>query len=61
MTVFLMVSSDIENSERESNPMLWPVYLYLSRLGSLVCFTDLNKQLSNAKSVFKLLNCGPSA
>ena len=58
MTFFLMVPSGNENSERESNPMPKPLYLYLSRLAFLVNFTDPNKQLPNAKFVYKFLNCG---
>ena len=49
-----------KNFERESNPMTQPVYLYLSRSAFLVSFTDPNKQLPSAKSMFKFLNCGPS-
>ena len=55
-----MLPSVNENSERESNPMQWPVYLYLSRLPFLVSFTDPNNQLPNVKSVFKFLNHGVS-
>ena len=32
--------------------------MYLSRSSFLVSFTDPNKQLSNAKSVFEFLNYG---
>ena len=60
MTFFHMVPSDNENSEQESNPIPQPLYLYLSRSGFLVSFTDSNKQLPSAKSVFKFLDCGPS-
>ena len=59
MTFFLMVASSNENSERESNPMLQLLYLYLCRSAFLVSFTDPNKQLPNLKSVFKFFNCGP--
>ena len=54
-----MVASGNENSERESNPMLQLLYLYLSRSAFVVSFTDLNKQLPNVKSVSKVFNCGP--
>ena len=54
-----MVASGNENSERESNPMLQLLYLYLCRSAFLVSFTDPNKQLPNLKSVFKFFNCGP--
>ena len=47
-----------KNSERESNPMLYPLYLYLSELAFLVNFTDPTKQSVNVKSVFKFLNQG---
>ena len=60
MTFFPMVLSVNENSERESNPMPQPLYLYLSRSVFLVSFTDLNKQFFNVKSVFKFLNHGLS-
>ena len=33
-----------ENSERESNPILYMLYLYLSGLAFLVSFTAPNKQ-----------------
>ena len=56
MTFFPWVSSVNKNFEQESNPMLEPVYLYLSRSSFLISFTDPNEQLPNAKSV--LLNCG---
>ena len=58
MTIFPMLPSANKNSERESNHMPLPVYLYLSRSAVLVSFTDPNKQLPNVKSVFKFLNCG---
>ena len=45
-----------KKSERESNPMLQPLYLYLTGSAFLVSFTDPNKQLSNMKSVFKFLD-----
>ena len=64
MTFFLMLKSGNENSERESNPMPYPLYLYLSGSVFLVTFTDPNKQFFickkyikffNVKSVFKFL------
>ena len=45
-----------ENSERETNPLPQPLYLYLYRSAFLVSFTDPNKQLPNVKSVFKSLD-----
>ena len=59
-TIFPKLPSVNENSEQESNPILWPVYLYLSRSAFLLSFTDPNKQLLNVKSVFKFLNFGVS-
>ena len=52
ITFFPTLPSDNENSERKSNRMLYPLYLYLSRSAFLVSFTDPNKQLLNAKYVF---------
>ena len=53
-------------SPQESNPVLQPVYLYLSRQvlylsrsEILVGFTDPNKQLLSVKSVLKFLNWEP--
>ena len=46
-----MLSSVNENPERESNPMLQPIYLYLSESAFLVSFIDPNKQLFNVKFV----------
>ena len=61
MTFFPWVSSVNKNFEQESNPMLEPVYLYLSRSAFLISFTDPNEQLPNAKSVLlNCLNCGSS-
>ena len=51
MAFFLKLPSVNKTSERESNPMLLPLYLYLSRPVFLVSFTDPNKQLFNVKSV----------
>ena len=60
ITFFLMAPSGNESSERESNPMPWPLYRPLSRSAFLVSFIDPNKQLPIVKSVFRFLNCGPS-
>ena len=60
MTFLPMLPSVNENSERESNPMPYPLYLYLSESAFLVSFTDSNKQLFNVKSAFKFLNHGVS-
>ena len=46
-----MLPSDKEYYPRESNPMPFQVYLYLSRSASLVSFTDRNKQLLKVKCV----------
>ena len=53
MTFLPMLPSGNENSERESNPVLQPLYLRLSGLAFLVNFTGQNNQLSNVKSVAK--------
>ena len=37
-----------KNSEAESNSMMYPLYLYLSRATFLVNLTDPNNQLYNA-------------
>ena len=58
MIFFLKLTSVNKNTERESNPMLQPLYLYLYRPAFLVSFTVPNKQLFNVKSVFKFLNPG---
>ena len=55
-----MLPSVNGNSERESNPMPWPLYLYLSGSAFLTSFTDPNKQLLNAKCMFVFLICGPN-
>ena len=55
-----MLPSGNENSERESNPMPQPLYMYLSRSAFVVTFTDPNKPLFNVKPVFKFLNHGLS-
>ena len=51
-----MLPSVNENSELESNLMLQPLYLYLSRSAFLVSFADPKKQLPNVKTVFKSLD-----
>ena len=51
-----MLSSVNENPERESNPMLQPIYLYLSESAFLVSFIDSNKQLFNVKFVLNFLD-----
>ena len=56
MTLFPMLPSDNEKSERESNPMPQSVHLYLVRSAWLVCFTDPSKQLPNVKSMLTSLN-----
>ena len=53
MTFFQYLSSVNENSERESNPMLWHPRFAFIWISILVSFTDPNKQLPNVKSVFK--------
>ena len=58
MIFFPKLPSVNANSERKSNPMQQPVYLYLSRSAFLVSFTEPNKQLPNVKSVFKFFNYG---
>ena len=58
MTFFPMLPSVIENSERESNPMPYPLYLYLYRSAILGKSTDPNKQLFNVKFVFTFLDRG---
>ena len=58
MTFFPTLPSVNENSEQKSNPILWPLYLYLPRSPFLISSTDPNKQLFNVKSVFKFLNHG---
>ena len=55
MTFFPMFSSGNENSEWESNHKLLLLSLYVSRLASLVRFTDPNKQVPNVKSVFNFV------
>ena len=60
MTVFPMLPSVNKNSEGESDPMLQPLYLYLSVSAFSVSFTDQYKEIFNIKSVFKFLNHGVS-
>ena len=60
MTYIPCLPSVKKNSERESNSMAEPVYLYLSRSEFLVSFTDPHEQLPNVKSAFKFLNYGRS-
>ena len=52
-TFFPMLSSDNENSERESSPIPYPLYLNLSGSVFLVSFTAPNKQSFRVKSVSK--------
>ena len=59
--IFLpMLPSVNKKSERESNPMSQPLYLYLSGSAFLVSSTDPNKQLFDVKDVFRFLNNGVS-
>ena len=55
-----MLPSVNKKSERESNPMSQPLYLYLSGSAFLVSSTDPNKQLFDVKHVFRFLNNGVS-
>ena len=55
MTFFSMLPSGNKNSERKLNQIPYPVYTCLSGSAFLVSFTDPNKQLPNAKSVFNFL------
>ena len=52
-TFLLMLLSDNENSERESNPIPEPVYIYLSQLTLFDSFIALNEQSFRVKSAFK--------
>ena len=56
MTFFTKHRYVNESFKQESNPMPWPLSLYLFRSEVSVSFTDPNKQLPNVKSVFKFLN-----
>ena len=60
MTFLPMRPSINEYSEQETNPMPWPLYLYLSRSAFLVSFKNPNKQLFNLRSLFKFRNHGVS-
>ena len=51
MTFLPIQPSVNENSERKLNPMLQPLYLYLSGSAFLVIFTDPKKQCFKVKSV----------
>ena len=53
-----MLPSVNKNSERGSNPIPYPLYLYLSESAFLVSSTDRNVQLFNVKYVFKFLKHG---
>ena len=55
-----MLPSGNENSERESNPIPYSVYMYLSGSAFVVSFSDPNKQLPDVKYVFKFPNYGYS-
>ena len=48
-----MLLSDNKTTERQWNPMLLPLYLYLSGSVFLVSFTDPKKQSFKLKSVSK--------
>ena len=48
-----MSLSGNENSERESNPIPWPPYTYLSGSALLANLTTPNKQSFKLKSKFK--------
>ena len=53
MTLFPKLPLVNENSERESNPMLQSLHLYLSGSAFLARFLDANKQSFRVKPVFK--------
>ena len=53
MGIFPMLLSDNKTTERRWNPMLLPLYLYLSGSVFLVSFTDPKKQSFKLKSVSK--------
>ena len=46
------------NSEQESNPILYSLYLHLSGSAFLVNFKDPDKQIFNVKSEFNFLTMG---
>ena len=48
----------IGNSERKPNPIIYPLYLFLSGSTFSGSFTDPDKKFFNVKSVFKLLYHG---
>ena len=50
-----MLPSANKNSVQESNPMLQPLYLYLSGASFLDSFTDPNKQFFNVKQCLNFL------
>ena len=56
MTFLPMLPPANKKSERESNSISQPLYLYLTESAFLVSFTDPNKQLFNMKSVFKFID-----
>ena len=58
ITFFPTLPSVNENSDRESNLMSEPLYLYLSGSAFLISSTDPNKQSFNVKSVFTYFNHG---
>ena len=55
MTIFPILPYVKQKSERESNPTLQPLYLYLIGSAFLGSFTDPNKQLCNVKSVLNFV------
>ena len=55
MTWYAIPPSVNGDCERESIPIFYLRYLYLSRSAFLVSFRNPDKQLTNVKSVFKSL------
>ena len=53
MTFLPQSEFGIEKSERESNPMPYPEWEYLSRLTFLVILTTLNKKSLRVELAFK--------
>ena len=53
MTFLSMLPSGNENSERESNPILEPLYTYLSGSAFLANLTSPNRQSFKVKSEVK--------
>ena len=53
MTFLSMLAPGAESSEREKNPMPWPLYKYLSRSALLANLTLSNVQSFKVKSEFK--------